>query len=209
MNFRSNRFSGTQKHGQAQNCPFPERIIPQGTMEFTGNALDPAIAGENAFSASNTPKGDFLSRSGHFNAFKRRNDDDADGHPVSGTGGNIVIPAGTRNVVIGRRRPGFAEPGVGDPTRLSWSASIIPGSGKSWQRILQTKGKRRCGRRRRPRRRRREGGNRALSKGQWRVVLEMVSMIEVNRQFETYQKVMQTPTPSGPPCMIKFGKRVG
>ncbi len=47
MNLRSKLlFSGTQKHGQAQNLlPFPERIIPQGTMEFTGNALDRGNSG--------------------------------------------------------------------------------------------------------------------------------------------------------------------
>ena len=41
------------------------------------------------------------------------------------------------------------------------------------------------------------------------VVSEMVNMIEVNRQFEAYQKVMQTADTIDRAMHDKVGKRVG
>ena len=73
----------------------------QGSMEFTGNPLDVCINGENAFFRVTTPNGDYLTRSGHFVLSSDGTVMTANGYPLQGTGGNIVIPPGTRNVVIG------------------------------------------------------------------------------------------------------------
>ena len=79
----------------------------QGSMQFTGNALDVAINGENAFFRVTTPNGAFLTRNGAFSLNADGVLMTPQGYTVQGLGGgNIVIPPGTfRSAATGKCWP--------------------------------------------------------------------------------------------------------
>ena len=197
---------------EAKNMARPRLAVSeidysQGSMEYTGNALDLAISGENAFFRVQTPNGDYLSRSGHFVLSSDGTIVTPNGYPLQGEGGNLTVPAGTRNIiitgdgqlaaddmVIGR----IALVNVDNPQNLEKLGSnlyrprtnVDVDQGSAYEEGARV-----------------EQG--FIEKANVEVVSEMVNMIETNRQFEAYQKVMQTSDTIDRAVNEKLSKRVG
>ncbi len=161
----------------------------QGAMKFTGDPLDVSITGQGFFKV-NTPEGEFYTRNGHFVLGPEGNVLTPQGFALQGTGGPVNIPAGTKDVLIASDGQVFADGelintitlvGVDNPDNLE----------KHGQNLFRA----------------RENVNVAetdvlaegtrmsqgfLESANVEVVTEMVNMIEVNRMYEAYQKVIQT-----------------
>lgn len=197
---------------EAQNMARPRIAVSkidfsQGTMEFTGNALDLSISGENAFFRIQTPTGPYLTRSGHFVLSNDGTIMTPNGHPLLGGGGNIVIPEGTRNIHITGDGQVIADGvainnielvSVDNPQNLEKMGYNLY---KSRNNVDVAEGNAFA-----------EGARIEqgfLEKANVEVVSEMVNMIEVNRQFEAYQKVMQTADALDRAANEKLGKRNG
>lgn len=207
MNVRSKPLFPEPKNMARPRIAVSKIDFSQGPMEFTGNALDLCIGGENAFFRVTTPNGDFLTRSGHFVLSADGTVMSPDGHPLQGTGGNIVIPAGTRHIGIGGDGQVSADGvvinqvaliSVDNPQNLEKlghnlykpRANVDVAEGDAYL----------------------EGGRVEqgfLEKPNVEVVSEMVNMIETHRQFEAYQKVMQTSDTLDRTANEKVGKRLG
>lgn len=162
----------------------------QGSMQFTGNPLDFAITGENGFFRIQSPQGNYLTRNGSFVLDATGQLVTKQGWPVLGDGGPITIPEGTKKISItpdGRIFADDAEVGtiqfvsLDDVKKLEKVGAnlyrpkegleIIEGNANETGAIIN------------------QG---FLESSNVNVVEEMVKMIEVNRQFDAYQKVMQT-----------------
>ena len=197
---------------EAQNMARPRLAVSsidfsQGSMEFTGNALDLSITGENAFFRVQTPTGQYLTRSGHFVLGSDGTVMTANGHPLMGGGGTIVIPQETRNIHITPDGQVIADGMLVNNIELV-SVDNPQNLEKLGYNLYRAKGNIDVA----------EGNAYAegarieqgfLEKANVDVVSEMVNMIEVNRQFEAYQKVMQTADTLDRAANDKLGKRIG
>jgi len=177
----------------------------QGSLHYTGNPLDVAIAG-NAFFRFETPQGEFLSRQGGFLLSGDGTLVTPRGYPVVGTAGNIVVPAGTRHVHIAEDGQVFADDvplgafalvTVTDPRSLEKQGHnmyrLRQGSSDAERPIAPGEAKVAQG---------------YMEKANVEVVYEMVNMIEVQRLFEAYQKVMQTSDTLDREAISKVARRV-
>ncbi|MDR2819343.1 MAG: flagellar basal-body rod protein FlgF [Desulfovibrio sp.] len=179
----------------------------QGSLHFTGDPLDVAITGDNAFFRVTTPNGDYLTRDGHFVLSGDGTLMTPQGYTVQGVGGNIVIPAGTRHVQISNDGQVFADNApvntialvsVDNPQNLEKRghnlyrprSNVTVDEGDAYLE-----------------RARLEQG--FIETANVEVVSEMVNMIEVHRQFEAYQKVMQTADSLDRDANQKIGRRQG
>lgn len=179
----------------------------QGSMEFTGNALDLCIAGENAFFRLQTPNGEYLSRSGHFVLNSDGTIVSPNGYPLLGEGGNLTVPPGARNIVItGDGQVSADDTPIGrislvnvdNPQNLEKLGSNLYRS-RSKVNVEQDDAYGEGARV--------EQG--FIEKANVEVVSEMVNMIETQRQFEAYNKVMQTVDTLDRAVNDKMSKRVG
>ena len=179
----------------------------QGSMEFTGNALDLSITGENAFFRVQTPRGEYLTRSGHFVLGADGTMMTVDGNPLLGGGGTIVIPQETKNIHITPDGQVVADGMVVNNIELV-SVDNPQGLEKMGYNLYRPRENVNVA----------EGNAYAegarieqgfLEKANVDVVSEMVNMIEVNRQFESYQKVMQTADTLDKAANDRLGKRLG
>ena len=179
----------------------------QGSLQYSGNDLDVAITGENAFFRVSTPTGPYLTRNGAFVV----NGDGVlmtpQGYQVQGLGGNIVIPPGTRHVQISRDGQVLADNAVIEQIALV-SVDNPQNLEKMGNNLYRP----------RPTAQVEEGDayllGARLEQGfteaaNVEVVPEMVNMIEVHRQFEAYQKVMQTSDTLDRAATEKVGRRIG
>lgn len=161
----------------------------QGGMKVTSAPLDMAINGEGFFKI-NSPDGEFYTRNGHFTMNQEGIIVNERGWPVMSEGGPVTIPAGTKDIVVAEDGRVFAngdEVGqiqvvtVDNPAMLEKQGSnlfrVRPGAeaeempvdpARTW--VVQG----------------------FLESANVDAVYEMVNMIETQRQFEAYQKVMQT-----------------
>jgi flagellar basal-body rod protein FlgF len=163
-----------------------ERVIDltQGPLETTGNPLDLALAGEGFFRLQ-TPDGEMLSRGGAFQLSPEGFVVDARGNRLLGEGGPIQIPEGTRHVVVAEdgllsadNAPvdRIAVVAVDDPKALEHVGGALfrvdpqRGGVVPAQEVDVVQG--------------------ALEKPNVEVVVEMVNMIETNRAYEAYQKII-------------------
>ncbi|MDE5832272.1 MAG: flagellar basal-body rod protein FlgF [Desulfovibrio sp.] len=179
----------------------------QGAMEFTGNALDLCISGENAFFRVQAPTGEYLTRNGHFVLSSDGTIVTPQGYPLMGNGGPITIPQGTRNIVIAGDGQISADNvnisrvdliSVENPQNLEKLGynlykprdNVDVAEGDAYAEGARV-----------------EQG--FTEKSNVEVVTEMVNMIEVNRQFEAYQKLMQTSHNPDRAANDKARKRVG
>lgn len=179
----------------------------QGALHLTGDPLDVAIGGENAFFRVQTPTGEYLTREGHFVVNADGLLMTAQGYTVSGVGGDIIIPPGTRNVVIGPTGQVTADNdlvgqialvSVDNPKNLQkrgYNLYMPKDNINVDEADAYANGARL------------EQGFMEVSNVE--VVSEMVQMIEVQRQFEAYQKVMQTADAIDRAANDKVGKRQG
>ncbi len=158
----------------------------QGSLRVTGAPLDVALHGEG-FLKVQTPDGDYYTRNGHFRQSADGTLITEQGWPVLGTGGPIVIPPNAQvhisedgqifngDEVLGQLQVVSFE----DPTILEKRgrnlfqprAGVQPAEQPAEGTVV-TQG--------------------FLETANVEVVTEMVNMIEAQRQFEAYTKVMQS-----------------
>lgn len=207
MNVRSDPLFPEPKNMARPRIAVSKIDFGQGAMEFTGNALDVCISGENAFFRVTTPNGEYLTRSGHFVLSSNGTVMSPDGFPLQGTGGAIVIPPGARDISIG----GDGQVAV-DGAVINQIALVSVDNPQNLEKLGYNLYK--------PRNNVDvDEGNAYLNgarieqgfieKANVDVVSEMVQMIEVNRQFEAYQKVMQTSDALDRAANDKVAKRLG
>ena len=91
---------GSTKDAYA-NDPVAYRDTSQGSIKTTGNPLDLAISGTNAYFQVNTPLGTRYTRAGGFQVNSEGTITDINGYSVLGAdGGEITLPQNTKTVVI-------------------------------------------------------------------------------------------------------------
>jgi flagellar basal-body rod protein FlgG len=158
----------------------------QGSMQETGNALDVAISGRGFFKVR-TPKGDFLTRSGSFRLTEDGGLVTEQGYQVLGGGDPIILPRDNKLTIDSR--------GVISADGVQVAALDI--TDVSDPRSLQKQGANLFQIRK---------GSRAtevpaeqasvqqgyLEKSNVEIVGELVNMMEAQRAFEIYQKLMTT-----------------
>jgi len=189
MNCRSKPLFPEPKNLARPRLAVSQTDFSQGSLYYTGNPLDVAIAGD-AFFQFETPQGTFLSRQGGFLLAADGTIVTPHGYPVRGTAGNIVIPPEARHVHISEDGQVFA-----DDADLGSFALVTVTDHKALEKLGQNMYKLRQGTSaaERP-----IAVNEArvaqgyIEKANVEVVSEMVNMIEVQRLFEAYQKVIQT-----------------
>ncbi len=203
MNCRSKPLFPEPKNLARPRIAVDKIDFSQGSMKFTGDPLDVSITGDGFFKV-NTPNGERYSRNGHFVKSADGTIVTPQGWPLQGTDGNIVIPDGTRNVHIGVDGQVFAD---GD------LINTINYVGLANQQSLEKEGHNLY--------KGREGvplqeidvranGTRVMQgfveAANVEVVTEMVNMIEVHRQFEAYQKIIQTSDTVDKAAISQVGK---
>lgn len=207
MNLRSKPLFPEAKNMARPRIAETKIDYSQGAMKATGDPLDIAINGENAFFRVTTPNGDFLTRNGHFVLSADGTVMTPQGFPVQGMGGNVVIPPGTRQISIAGDGQVFADGALVNQILLT-SVDEPQNLEKMGQNLYRPQENVEVA----------EGdaylqGARLeqgfLEAANVEVVWEMVNMIEVQRQFEAYQKVMQTSDALDRASNEKIGKRQG
>jgi flagellar basal-body rod protein FlgG len=157
--------------------------MSQGNMRQTGNELDLAISGSGFFKV-NTPEGLRYTRNGKFAVNAEGTLVTLQGDPVMGEDGEIVLKEGNISV-DGNGRISVANENVGqlaivdfenldDMTKKSTSYYAYDGNGGEFRAVAS------------------EVSQAYLEESNVIVTEEIVRMIETLRQFETYQKVLQT-----------------
>lgn len=173
----------------------------QGGIKITGAPFDVAISGEGLFKVT-SPEGDtFYTRNGHFRLTGEGSLITEQGYSVQGEGGPIVMPEGVRNFVIAEDGRIFAdEDMVGQIALVEVDdVSMLEKLGHNMFKV-------------------REGEEVAelpttgfmaqgfLEAANVDPVYEMVNMIEAQRQFEAYAKVMQTSQQLDSEASTKVGR---
>jgi len=178
---------------EAQHMARPRMAVEitdfqQAGLKISGSPFDVAISGPGFFQVE-TPDGPLLTRNGHFRLTAEGTLITEQGYPVLGEGGQIMVPGGVRNFTIAEDGRIFADNelagqialvGVTDETGLEKLGHNLfrPRDG-SGAEITETP----------------PGSFLAqgyLETANVDAVYEMVNMIEAQRQFEAYAKIMQT-----------------
>lgn len=204
MNCRSKPLFPEPKNLARPRIAVSQTDFSQGSMHFTGDPLDLAITGD-AFFKVTTPTGDFYSRNGHFLRTADGTVVTPQGWPVQGAGGNIVIPAGTRAVQISEDGQVLADGEIINNLNLVTVDNLtnLEKMGRNLYRarpnvnVVEQDAL--------------AGGARVaqgfIETSNVEVVSEMVNMIETNRQFEAYQKVIQSSDAVDREAISKVGRR--
>lgn len=199
-NVRSEKLFPEPQHRARPRMAVAMTDFSQGGLKATGGPLDVAISGEGFFSIR-TPEGDYLSRNGHFRLTPEGTLITEQGFLVLDDGAEINIPPGTGNVHISEDGRIFADGdqvgqvslvSVDDLSKLEKlggnmfreregaQMEIVEAPGFMVQGFLETPNV--------------------------DIVYEMVNMIEAQRQFEAYQKVMQSSDTVDREAITKVGK---
>jgi flagellar basal-body rod protein FlgG len=158
----------------------------QGALKVSDAPFDIAIAGDGFFKVR-TPQGDFYTRNGHFLVTAEGMLVNEQGFPVLGGGGEITVPAGIRNFTVAENGAIYADGDLagqidlvdvdrhldleklgGNMYRVRPGIEVaeVEASGYMVQGFLEV--------------------------SNVNPVYEMVNMIEAQRQYEAYAKIMQT-----------------
>lgn len=173
----------------------------QGGIKTTGAPFDLAISGEGFFKVTSPDGEGFYTRNGHFRLTAEGSLITEQGYTVQGEGGPIVMPEGVRNFVIAEDGRIFADEAlvgqialveVGDVSMLEKLGHNMfkPREGEEIEE-LPTRGFMAQG---------------FLEAANVDPVYEMVNMIEAQRQFEAYAKVMQTSQQLDSEASTKVGR---
>ncbi len=199
-NVRSEKLFPDPKHMARPRLAEAQTDFSQGGLKATGGPLDVAISGEGFFTIR-TPEGDYYSRNGHFRLTPEGTLITEQGFQVLQDGSEITIPAGIKDVVIAEDGRIFGDGnlvgqislvGVDDQTSLEKMGGNLyrarPGAQVA---EVEAPGFMVQG---------------FLEMPNVDVVYEMVNMIEAQRQFEAYQKVMQTSDTVDREAITKVGR---
>ncbi len=176
--------------------------LNQGSLQLTGNPLDIAINGEGFFKIR-TPEGDFYSRNGHFLKAADGTIMNAEGHPVLFAGAPLQVPStGTLYVSDnGTISVDGEEIGAFDVVTLDNLEALE----KKGENLYQIRKGMEAGEIPVVDTRIEQG---MLEKSNVEVVMEMVNMIELQRGFEMYTKMMSS-TDTMDSTAIRTGSVVG
>ena len=178
----------------------------QGGLKVTSAPFDLAISGEGFFKID-SPDGEFYTRNGHFTVNEEGTMVNERGWPVMSEGGPITLPAGFKNVVIAENGRVFAD-GVEAGQVQVVTVDNLANLEKQGSNLYRV----------------RPGADVAeveidpnmtwvaqgfLESANVDAVYEMVNMIETQRQFEAYQKVMQTSDAIDREANTKVGRNRG
>ena len=189
----------------------------QGPMQFTGNPLDLAIAGDGFFRVQ-SPFGTYLTRNGSFCQTADGQITTKQGWPVLGQGGPLAIPAGTRNVHVSADGRLFADNEEVGAFQIVTADNLkaLKKVGGSLYRLEEGSNAEEVDAFARAATLAAESGEAAprtlvinqgfIEASNVNVVTEMVKMIETQRQFEAYQKVIQTSDSIDREATTKVGK---
>lgn len=172
----------------------------QASLKVTGAPLDVAISGDGFFKVE-TPQGEFYTRNGHFRQTAEGLLITEQGFPVMGDGGQIVLPGGVSNFTIAEDGRIFGDGelvgqillvGVDNPDNLEKMGNNLF-KAKNGAEVAEV------------------DTNAFLAQGFLEAanvdaIYEMVNMIETQRQFEAYTKVMQTADTIDREATTKIGR---
>lgn len=201
-NVRSKKLFPEPMHMARPRLAMSKTDFSPGSLKYTGDPLDIAL-GDQGFFKFRMDGVEYFSRNGKLNINSDGLLVTAQGYPILGEGGaEIAIPAGTRNLLIGENGNVYADGAeVGQiAVRLVEDDSLLEKAGSNMYRprlgedIAETPAE-----------------NPMVQQGYLEssnveVVTEMVNMIETQRQFEAYQKVIQTADALDKEAYSKVGK---
>lgn len=173
----------------------------QGSLKITGAPFDMAVAGSGFFKVQ-TPQGEYYTRNGHFLMTAEGTLVNAQGFPVLGDGGDeITLPEGVKHFTVAESGEIFADGelvgqiqlvDVNEPQNLEKLGGNMyrarPGTAVE---EIEAEGYVAQG---------------FLEVSNVNPVYEMVNMIEAQRQFEAYAKVMQTTEAIDKETITKVGR---
>jgi flagellar basal-body rod protein FlgG len=186
VNLRSKKLFPEPQHLARTRIASAQTDFEQGSLKVTGGPLDVAISG-NGFFKVRTQQGDFYTRNGHFRLTSDGMLITEQGFPVLGNDAEITLPEGVQNFTIAENGDIYGDGvmmgsidlvEVDNPLGLEKLGSNMyrPRIGAAIEEIES---------------------NSYMVQGFLEIanvnpVYEMVNMIEAQRQFEAYAKVMQT-----------------
>lgn len=176
--------------------------MTQGSMHATGNPLDLAISGPGFFRVQ-TPEGQFLTRNGQFYRSNQGQLVTNQGYPVLGQSGNVSIPEGKvvtvtgdgQLLVDGQVAGTIDVVDVADPKLLKkYGQSLFTGPNGA-QPVTRPV----------------DAGRTSINQGYLEkpnveVVTEMVGMIEAQRSFEAYSKIISSTQEMDRDAITKVGE---
>ena len=199
-NVRQDKLLPDPQHVAKPRIAYAKTDFEQGALKITGAPFDVAISG-NGFFKVQTPQGEFYSRNGHFRLTAEGLLITEQGFPVLSDGGEVTVPPGYKQINIAESGEIYADGvlvgqiGIVDvynPMNLEKLGGNMyrPRPGTDVQEI--------------------EAGG-IVAQGYLEVsnvnaVYEMVNMIEAQRQYEAYAKVMQTADTLDKEAYNKLGK---
>ena len=188
-NLRSQKLLPDPQHMARPRIAATKTDFSQGAMKYTGNPLDIAIAGEGFFTFQANGE-NFYSRDGHFIVNAEGQLVTPQGFSVLGAGGaELTIPAGTKDIHLASDGTLFADAEIVGQIQIR-TVDNLEGLQKVGQNLYRIRDGSGAAEIDAPERTTLEQGY--IETANVEVVYEMVNMIEAQRQFEAYQKVMQT-----------------
>ncbi len=188
-NIRSEKLFPDPQHMARPRIAASKTDFSQGAMKYTGNPLDIAIAGEGFFTFQANGE-NFYSRDGHFVVDSEGRLMTPQGFSVLGAGGTeLSIPAGTKNIHLASDGNLFADDQIVGRIQVT-TVDNLEGLQKVGQNLYRIRDGSGAAEIEAPERTTLEQGY--METANVEVVSLMVNMIEAQRQFEAYQKVMQT-----------------
>lgn len=185
-NVRSKKLFPDPIHIAKPRIAVSKTDFSQGSLKVTGGTLDVALHGEGFFKVQ-TPNGDYVTRNGHFRQSADGTLITEQGWPVLGNGGPITLPPNSQ-VHINESGEIYANDTLIDQLQVVTYENLDVLE-KRGQNLFQP----RPGQQ--PAELPAEGTSVAqgfLEAANVEVVTEMVNMIEAQRQFEAYTKIMQS-----------------
>ena len=172
----------------------------QGGLELTGNPLDLAIQGE-AFFKVRTPGGDLFTRDGHFVVNDAGTLVTPNGYPVLGQGAEITLPA-NGEVLIDQAGQVYVNGELVDQLELSTVDDLraLEKVGHNFYRLPDNAEAQELA----PENATVEQGY--LESANVQVVEEMVNMIEAQRAYEAYSKVIKSSEETDQKAITKVGQ---
>ena len=203
VNLRSEKLFPEPQHLARTRIASARTEFAQGSLKATGGAFDIAISGDGFFKVR-TPQGDFYTRNGNFRLTGEGMLITAQGYPVLGDGGEITLPDGVQSFSIAENGAIYGDGeamGTIDLVDVD-NPLALEKLGNNLYRV-------------------RDGfdvaeveSNSFLVQGFLEIsnvnpVYEMVNMIEAQRQYEAYAKIMQTTEAIDKETISKVGRGRG